>query len=228
MFRWVTATAFVGGLLSVSSTVHAQQLAFGGDPGLTSYSSFVDHPSSARLDNIIFDNFVVPAGTIWDIVGVFGNVKFSFLSQAPTTLYWQIRSGLDVPNTVGTVLHSGKGTFTGSLPTISLDVPSLSLASGEYWLGLYFNLANPIVADENPEALASINFTNSTNAQNWPDDDRALWLIGANSVTTVQYDLSIGVLGTARTVVPEPSTLLLTAAGTALMIAGRRRKKTPR
>lgn len=209
----------------ISTPLAAQQLAYGGAPAVSSgYSSYVNKPGPS-IDNIVFDNFAVPDGSIWNVTGVFGNIGFSGLDQNPTRMYWQVRSGMSIGSGGGgTLLHSGSGAFTGSLPLLSLDVNAFALGSGEYWLGLYFDLASPIVVEPDFNKLTSLRITStSANAQNWPDDNNALWLIGeeggANpqSVIAIPYDFSIGLMGTSSTVVPEPESLALLVAGMAGM-----------
>ncbi len=98
-------------------------------------------------DGLVYDNFIVPAGSTWTVTSVFSN---DAMSVAATTAYWEIRSGVSSGNG-GTLLYSGDGadtqTATGNSYnyngvasmdeyTNSVNVSGVTLGPGTYWLAV--------------------------------------------------------------------------------------------
>jgi hypothetical protein len=90
-----------------------------------------------------YDNFIVPTGSTWDVLGVFSH---DLMDYTATTANWEIRSGVSVGNG-GTLVASGANspatqTATGNSGfgyleyEIAVSGLNIVLPAGEYWLNV--------------------------------------------------------------------------------------------
>ena len=216
------------------SNARAQVLTYGGDPDRSfSYASWINNPSNS-FNQIIFDNFAVGSGFHWDVTGVFGALGSSAYSPRVSVLNWEIRQGMVVGGSTGTVVTAGSGAFllSGNVHTIAVN--PFTLQSGTYWLGIWADLSGTSSGDpNNPDVYVGIEQTSGANSANATADMQAIWLLGADgsnvggNASLADSDFSFGVLGTstANTVVPEPGSVLLMGSGlVALGFVVRRRR----
>ena len=73
---------------------------------------------------MVYDDFIVPAGSGWNVREVWANEDVTFADILPTTASWEIRSGVSFGNG-GTLVASGidpcSATSTGRTPTGAPD-----------------------------------------------------------------------------------------------------------
>jgi hypothetical protein len=231
----VAATA-----VALAAPLHAQTLYYGGDvnPNL-SFTSGVNLLLAHAPNQLVFDNFVV-GGLPWQVTSVFANLNVS-VSPFPSTLSWEIRSGMargqtsggtPIPGgSVGTVVQSGSGAYSVNSTTYTIPVTPFALGPGTYWLSIYSDLANAT------SGLTSASYiTSGVNSINAPGDQMAIWLVGVTGPTNAGgipelisgHDISYGVNGTVLrgTTTPEPATWTLLIAGLAAIGATARRRES--
>ena len=216
------------------SNARAQVLTYGGDPDRSSsYASYINNPPNPG-NQIVFDNFAVGSGFHWDVTGVFGALGNSAYSPRVSVLNWEIRQGMVVAGSTGTVVAAGFGAFSLSGNVHTIAVNPFTLQSGTYWLGIWANLSGTVSDNpNNPDIYVSIEQTSGANSFNATADVQAIWLLGANgsnvggNASLIDSDFSYGVRGTSTTnnVVPEPGSILLIGSGLlALGFVVRRRR----
>jgi hypothetical protein len=197
--------------------------------------------SPGGADGLVYDNFVVPTGSTWNITGVFSNNVLNPSLNLPrvTTAYWEIRSGVSA-NNGGTLVASGDGTdnfaFDGNFSTVfgpgntaaeythEVDGLNVTLTAGTYWLAVAPDTNGAI------NAFWYISTTSGTNAIGMPpgNDGNSFFssnFTGDNFTPTGSFegpgnwDYSMGVVGTVQSLVtPEPSVTAL-SLGAAFSLA---------
>jgi hypothetical protein len=193
-------------------------------------------------DQLVYDNFIVPTGSTYNLTGVFSN-DLMYNPGAATTAYWEIRSGVSAGNG-GTLLYSSDGADTLTATGRSLyvgpgtineytnlvSVSGVSLGAGTYWLAVapdvsgqnsYITTTSGANAVGSPPGNDGNSFVSSTFFGQYfvPTSDPSLEGPGT-------WDYSMGLTGTSTsTVVPEPSSLTLAEVVLCLCglsVAGRR------
>jgi hypothetical protein len=131
----VLLTGYATGQTNTTTTVGW----YNGDrqQGIPGYANWYLSDSSCTR---IYDDFVVPTGG-WTVAGVFSNN--SFYTAPPVTLAsWEIRSGMEVNGSAGTLVASGLSAATvkndAMTATTRLQVDGLQipLEPGRYWLNV--------------------------------------------------------------------------------------------
>lgn len=217
------------------SNARAQVLTYGGDPDRSSsYASFINNPTNS-FNQIVFDNFAVGSGLHWNVTGVFGALGSSAYSPRVSVLNWEIRQGMVVGGSTGTVVAAGSGAFSLSGNVHTIAVNPFTLQSGTYWLGIWANLSGTAADNpNNPNIYVGIEQTSGANSVSATADMQAIWLKGADGSNVggnaglIDSDFSYGVRGTstANNVVPEPGSVLLMGSGLlALGFVVRRRRQ---
>jgi hypothetical protein len=178
-------------------------------------------------DGMVYDNFVVPTGTLFNISSVFSNLAMDNPSAA-TTAHWEIRSGVSAGNG-GSLVASGDGAdapantgskFQGAQTIYDNQVNGLSvtLGAGTYWLA--------VAPDTSGSNFATFTVTTSgAGAIGTPpgNDGHSFISSAANGFNFTPasdpdlngpgtWDYSMGIIGTA-TVLPEPSSVILGLIG---------------
>jgi len=184
--------------------------------------------SSSIVQAMVYDEFTVPVGG-WTIEEVWANQAVTLGDENPPSAYWEIRSGLSDGNG-GTLVASGTDpcsfTATGGspipgFPEYLVDVSglSLALAPGTYWLGVApVDDGSGVFYDETTSGLNAIGPADNGNSffdsyyfgYAFVAADDPTFPLGSGA-----WDFSMGVAGEppSVTVIPEPTTILLLAAG---------------
>jgi hypothetical protein len=218
-------------ILAAPAPGRATTLWYNGDLNLTNVlSNQITLPSTYST---VYDDFIVPSGTSWNINTVWSNnLLSSGDSSGITQAQWEIRSGVSAGNG-GTVVKSGTGAATvtatghnvggwnGHEYTVQVNGLNVSLGPGTYWLSVC-----PIGVD----GLSQITLTSGANAVGQPPGNDSNSFLNSNSYnfkSIVEYygggqrDFSMGIGGTP---VPLPPSLLLLGSGL-LGLAGLGRRK---
>ena len=214
-------------LLAAAPAAARAQLWFNGDgAGNSANSSYVG--GSFPGGNVIFDNFLVPAGQLWTVNTVFGDFATEDIGRLQT-LHWQVRQGLVPGGSLGTAVAGGLDPFTRVGERHTLAVAPFVLTPGEYWLGVWADMS-ALPAGGSPyfgprKATGGVNGVNSLldgvfSYVSTPDGN-----IEAGTATDpFAADFALGVDGTIAAV-PEPGTWALLATGLAGVGAAARRRK---
>jgi hypothetical protein len=251
----------LGGLLivwavSCAPTAHAATLWYNGD--LDNRDAFTNQTAtvSTGVDSLVYDDFIVPAGQKWTITSAWSNdVKNPFFTIAnPTSVAWQIRSGMSAGNG-GTVVASGTATgssnigvvtngtstvfapFSATQYTITAKNLSVVLNPGTYYLSVA-----PVTTGATDGAW-NISSTSGLNAIGTPPgndnnsyDNSVAYGNNYTPMSTLEaplgegpnWDYSMGVAGTF-VVTPEPSSMVMMLAasfGLPALGFGRRKKSS--
>jgi hypothetical protein len=238
------AGLLIAGVVLCCAPAQGAPLWYNGDAD--NRDALVNQTSSSfgGIDQVVYDNFVVPAGQTWTVTGVFSNDVVSpfFGGDGTTTASWAILSGVSAGNG-GTVVASGDGTdnitytgidstvyspFNGFVYTNEVDV-SVTLGPGTYWLAVAPD------TDGLADSYWAVATTSGANAVGTPPGNDGNSYVtstffGENfaPTTTLEgpgtWDYSMGVIGTSSplvTAAPEPSVVaLLTGAGLSLALYG--------
>ena len=192
-----------------------------------------ENSSNVGVANI-YEDFNVTAPGGWTVQRLWSNDCMSY--SGVTSAAWSIRSGLSAGNG-GTIIASGTSSATQTLtgrtawwgyPEYTVQVTGLNvyLAPGTYWLSV-----SPLVGSDplsNGQYRSYVSQTSGANAVGAPAGNNGNSFIydlpaGYNfAPDTFNEDYSMGVAGT---VVPEPSTLALSATGAMLLLAGRKKSR---
>jgi hypothetical protein len=175
------------------------------------------HNTSDPPDTV-HDDFIIPAGNVWNITGVFSD---DLLSTVVTGAIWQIRQG-----GIGGTLIAGGFTATPTVTSTGRSgfgyieymvevtgISGVTLVPGQYWLSV-----TPL---GNGTGHSLNTTTSGVNCVGAPcGNDGNSWFDSGGGYSS--DDFSMGVIGS---VVPEPETwaLLGTGLGALLLIARRRR-----
>jgi hypothetical protein len=238
----------VAGLLVAAAFLHGQTrqasggsiLWYNGD--MDGRDAWTNQTGSA--DGLIYDDFIVPTGSTFTITGVFSNDAM-YNHSAASTAHWEIRSGVSA-GSGGTLLSSGDGadavTSTGqnflvgglSIPIYQnlVQVPTITLGAGTYWLAVAPDVSNQnsyIVTTSGANAIGTPpgndgnSFFSSTffSMSFVPTSDPSLEGPGT-------WDYSMGVVGTATVVVPEPSSVIMGLMGLVISAGYLRTKRRTR
>ncbi len=200
--------------------------------------------SPGGVDQIVYENFIVPTGQQWTVNGVFsnnaGNIYFGGYPSLTAT--WEIRSGVSAGNG-GTLVASGDGAdtitdtgmqttvfspFASEIYTNTVNGLNVVLGPGTYWLAVapdtdgaadaYWNLVTTSGANAvgTPPGNDGNSFVSSSffNENFLPTDDPSFEGSGT-------WDYSLGVLGTAQSTLatPEPSIVAMGLGATASLAA---------
>jgi hypothetical protein len=228
-----TALALSLTLAAVAPRDAHAQLFFNGDGLGFSSASFVNHPLYPAYQNqVIFDLFRVGAGQSWSASAVFGD--FAQVAAVPpvSTVHWQVRSGMSFGTGLGTVVASGSGVATIVGTRYTVAVTPFVLGAGDYWLGMYADLAGVAQAPGRSVLFFGVQETAGASSVNAVLDDSALQLLDTDAALnggTVGgapgADFSYGMQGQlVSAVVPEPGTWALLGTGLLSLAAVRRRR----
>jgi hypothetical protein len=174
---------------------------------------------------VMFERFDVTDGNGWGVTSLWSDnfsPDNSFFSGGVTQADWSIRTGMGTGN-AGTILFGGIGSLTltptgrkyvtpvGTNLEYKLEITGLNvyLPPGEYWMNVTPYSAGGV----------AISSTGGANAIGTPfgGNDPGLWWWsdGGHNYDFVSRGTSMGVGGGVA--IPEPSSLLLTAASTLLL-----------
>ncbi len=209
----------------------AAVLFYGGDasqfmPGY--YYAAYNELNYSGQDWQVFDSFDVPVGHTWTVTGLFEQFALYNPANPPTSVNWQIRSGLTGAS-LGTPIASGNtapsltpnginlnGEFGEEL-TLDLSGTPVVLAGGQtYWLNI-----QPVTPDYYHTFVGGS--TDHVNAVGGPLDLSAFWYLNGTQYS-LPWDASQGLTGIDGYIpppppgVPEPSALSVFAAS--LLLAG--------
>jgi hypothetical protein len=195
------------------------------------FDSITNQMSGLQSNTIAYDNFVVGAGTKWNITGVFSNDMLA-APYLPFAAHWEIRSGVSV-GSGGTLIASGDApasvVATGrSLNQyteykIEVDGLNVNLNPGTYWLsvtpddpgyGAAFESYNSTTSGANAIGTPAGNDGNSFQT----DPTISASFASISAFEGQRTDLSMGAIGTASPLsssVPEPSAMTLLLLGAA-------------
>jgi hypothetical protein len=177
--------------------------------------------------SLVYDDFIVPVGQSWTLSSLFVDDQLDYYAL-PTTATWEIRSGMSAGQG-GTLLFSGDTAATNTLLTaangnsyidpeykISAAVTGVTIGPGVYWMAVAPDSAG-YYGDQ-----SYIETTSGTGAIGSPAGNDGNSFLNNNlsgpghlSFAPSSLDFSAGVNGTA-TLVPEPASLPMLAAGLAL------------
>ena len=237
MNRWMKHVAWLAALaMAAPSSAAAQTLFYNGNWNLTDGQTSATNTGNANA--IIFENFVV-GGLGWNVTGLFG--EFHQKGALWTTANWEIRTGITAGN-AGTLVASGIGPTTnaatgralGAFTEYRATISGLNLlfAPGTYWLGLA-----PVGASTAAGNDIYLSYTAGVNGVNSVlDGDFFVRSVVHNYQEPAAFsnvNFALGVLGTVVTQqqppsssVPEPSSLALMFAGSAVLAGVARRRRT--
>ena len=176
----------------------------------------------------VYDNFIVPVGTLWQVNSVFSN-NLTTAGFTATQAAWEIRSGVSDGN-AGTLVAFGTNAATQTATGLSAfglteaafsaDISTVTLDSGMYWL--------TVAPISDGTELSFLSTTSGAGAIGTPmgNDDQSFFnsaFFGANfmaanqidpiNLPTVDYSLGLGgtsvPLGVKGAAVPEPGSFAL-------------------
>lgn len=244
VFCYALLTIGIGAIVWPAGPARAGTLWYNGDAdGRDAQANGIG--ASPVPDSLVYDNFVVPAGTTWTITGAFSTDLMNYTGV--TDAYWEIRSGVSAGNG-GTLLASGTSTATQTdlgyslfgFEVYSVTASGLSVTLGP---GTYYLTIAPVSPSTGglPANYSYVATTSGTNAVGSPaGDDGHSYMTssgyGLNFTPATDpsvegpgtWDYSMGVIGVAAA--PEPSGVVMLAIGGLgvaglIRVRGRRRER---
>jgi hypothetical protein len=226
------ALALLATLAAAAPGEARAQLAHIGDGTSGGHASWVNDPEN-QSNQIVFDSFVVPVGQTWHPGSIFADFEQFRVDPQVTALHWQIRSGMSAEADVGTVVASGAGAAAISGNRYTVTVDGVTLGPGEYWVGMYADLAGITSLPFPDDPFFGPMAATGAGSANAPRDGRSLLLIEPDADLTGGFveefaqDISYGIDGTiVVSAVPEPGTWTLLATGMLALGVARRRRVT--
>lgn len=230
--RMVSAVFALAALAAAPS--RAAVLFYGGDASqfIPGYYYTAYNELNSYQDWQVFDSFTVPTGHTWTVTGLFEQFALFNPANPPTSVNWQIRSGLNSASQ-GTLVASGNAAPNlvanginlnsefGEDLTLDLSSTPIVLAGGQtYWLNI-----QPITPDYYHTFVGGS--TNHANAVGGPLDLSSYWYLDGTQYP-LPWDASQGLTGIDGYVpppppsVPEPSVLVVFASSLLLLFGMRR------
>jgi hypothetical protein len=206
-------------VLALGATANASTLWYNGDAdGISSYVNQFD--SNSR--QILLNDFNV-TGPGWTIQSVWSNNIWTNGAPSSTDATWQIRANMPT----GTLIASGDSpatlTPTGFSPfgfteyQVLVTGLNVALSPGTYWLAVYPDNSNGgEVGNDTTSGANAVGTPGGNNGNLFFTSDDANFF-GA------PLDTSAGVGGVVGISAPEPSSLVLLAAASTLLIGYRKR-----
>jgi hypothetical protein len=190
----------------------------------------------------VYDDFIVPVGSIYTITSLFSNDFIPTPAALPTTDYWEIRFGISSGN-AGTLVAGGISSTVTTSPTGRTEMLGAGVNYTEYTTtvsglnivltaGTYYLTAAPNTPAGNDFADYSlIGTTSGAHAVGQPpgNDGNSFYTssyFGLNYVPTSSnlvegpgtWDYSMGISGTVA-LIPEPASAVQVLVGLGLMAA---------
>jgi len=166
-----------------------------------------------------FQNFIVPAGQLWNVTGLFSN---DLMNLNPANAYWEIRSGMSNGNggaliasgtTQDTVTATGRSAFGFNEFTNLVSGLNVNLNPGQYWFTVVPLDPNGGGRSFNSNTFGLNGIGNYTADQEFFNSPP----FGANYENANDFGVfpafSGGVIGTNQGGVPDPGTLVMMGTG---------------
>jgi hypothetical protein len=194
------------------------------EDALSATVGLTNEVSSAHGQANVYDEFIVPAGSGWDVTSVFSDDSM-LGTTVVTQANWQIRSGVSSGNG-GTLIASGASAasqdqiYSGAgyvIDTIQVNNLSVDLAPGTYWLSVAPVITNSDTAgtvptnDAGAVGLPTENGMGVGTFDNYPSVGLDYFADPTSGGSP--HDWSMGLYATPLGATPEPSAFGLMAIG---------------